>query len=266
MASPFPGMDPYLEPHWLDIHAKLIAFSGEALNTHLPDELVARSEEHVGIDANDEDRDALIGYRPDVRVFASRSGEAILWPSEGGLAIAAPMKLVVDVDPVPDRYITIIRPGDERLITVIEFVSPSNKIGAGLARYLKRRAEFVDAGVHVVEIDLTRRGDWRALMRPHVLPADGESTYRITVRPAEPGPQAAYVYPIALGQPLPAVSIPLRPGDPEVKLALQPLIDRAYDGGRYARTLKYDRPLDPPLTDAEAAVAARVIAAAARPG
>jgi hypothetical protein len=24
MNSPFPGMDPYLEPHWLDVHARLV--------------------------------------------------------------------------------------------------------------------------------------------------------------------------------------------------------------------------------------------------
>lgn len=29
--SPFPGMDPYLEARWSDVHSKLIAFIGEAL-------------------------------------------------------------------------------------------------------------------------------------------------------------------------------------------------------------------------------------------
>jgi hypothetical protein len=27
MPSPFPGMDPYLEVHWRDIHASLIIYS-----------------------------------------------------------------------------------------------------------------------------------------------------------------------------------------------------------------------------------------------
>ena len=30
--SPFPGMDPYLEARWSDVHVKLIGFMGEAID------------------------------------------------------------------------------------------------------------------------------------------------------------------------------------------------------------------------------------------
>ena len=42
-ASPFPGMDPYLESRWSDVHVKLIGFIGEALQPLLPPALRARS-------------------------------------------------------------------------------------------------------------------------------------------------------------------------------------------------------------------------------
>ena len=36
MASPFPGMDPYLEYHWGDIHSGLVIYIREAVAKQLP--------------------------------------------------------------------------------------------------------------------------------------------------------------------------------------------------------------------------------------
>src|SRR5581483_7274540 len=47
MPSPFPGMDPYLEAHWRDVHAALIIYARDALQTVLPAPLRARVEERV---------------------------------------------------------------------------------------------------------------------------------------------------------------------------------------------------------------------------
>src|SRR5262249_57266251 len=47
MPSPFPGMDPYLEAHWRDIHAGLIIYARDALQGQLPSGLRARVEESV---------------------------------------------------------------------------------------------------------------------------------------------------------------------------------------------------------------------------
>jgi hypothetical protein len=41
MRSPFPGMDPFLEPSWGDVHHGLIVYSCEALQRVLPAGLVA---------------------------------------------------------------------------------------------------------------------------------------------------------------------------------------------------------------------------------
>ena len=47
MPSPFPGMDPYLEAHWRDVHARLVIYSCDALQSVLPSSLRARVEERV---------------------------------------------------------------------------------------------------------------------------------------------------------------------------------------------------------------------------
>lgn len=45
--SPFPGMNPYLEARWSDVHVKLIGFMGEVIQPLLPRELRARGEERL---------------------------------------------------------------------------------------------------------------------------------------------------------------------------------------------------------------------------
>jgi hypothetical protein len=47
MKCPFPGMDPYLERHWGDVHSDLIAQTRTTLNGELPPDLIARTEERV---------------------------------------------------------------------------------------------------------------------------------------------------------------------------------------------------------------------------
>ena len=42
--SPFPGMDPYLEAHWLDVHGSVIHLAKAALQPQLEDNLVAHSK------------------------------------------------------------------------------------------------------------------------------------------------------------------------------------------------------------------------------
>ena len=39
MQSPLPGMDPYLEQHWGDVHHNLVTFAQGLLNEHLPRDL-----------------------------------------------------------------------------------------------------------------------------------------------------------------------------------------------------------------------------------
>jgi len=242
-------MDPYLEPHWLDVHSSLATGARDALNRQLPDDLVASVEERVAIES---DAGAEHIYGPDVRVSEAPGGVTTIVEEPAGGVVAAPYRLVAQVDPITERSVQITEAGTERLITVIEFVSPTNKRGAGLQAFRDKRAHLLASGVNFVEVDLVRAGDWKALLSPHQCAPKAVSTYRATVR--VPGdPAAVYLHPIRLQDPLPSISIPLRKHDPEVRLDLQALVEHAYVSGRYDRRINYAKPPTPPLSDDDAA-------------
>jgi hypothetical protein len=157
----------------------------------------------------------------------------------------APYRLSTIDEPETDRFIEIVDVSrGERVITVIEFVSPTNK-GDGLDVFLEKRKELLAGGVNVVEIDLVRTGDWRRLVK-NAYPPKAESVYRAVQRVAG-NPPDVWLHPFSLREPLPTIKIPLRKKEKPCDLSLQPLIDRAYFNGRYSRTINYGRPCDPPL-------------------
>jgi hypothetical protein len=252
-------MDPYLERHWPDVHTKIVAYAADELNAALPGELVARTEERVAIESGEDEPDRIV---PDVRVL--ETVEQLRGPTQvGAPVIEAPYRLVHMVEPLTERYIEIIESSGNRLITVIEVVSPANKVGSGLEAFRNKRAQRLEGGGHFVEIDLVRAGDWRALLRPYAYPRTAVSTYRATIRLAdEPG--VVYLYPIPLGERLPVLPIPLRPGDPRVELDLQPLVESAYRNGRYGTTLDYRQSCEPPLSAEESAWADELLRSAGK--
>jgi hypothetical protein len=259
MDSPFPGMDPYLERHWQPVHVQLVSGASRLLNRRLPADLVARPEERLAVEV---DAGGPMFMRrtvlPVARVFEPSASDV------GGTAtLIAPFKLVLESEPVKERFVRILTAAGERLVTVIEFVSPTNKIGEGLDTFVAKRDEMLDAGVNWVEIDLVRRGNWRRLLAPYACPADGVPEYRATVRLAAE-PAAVYVYPLPLRCPLPPVPIPLRATDAELPLDVQRLVSDAYVDDRYGETLNYTTPLDPPLAPDDAAWADALLRAAGR--
>lgn len=219
--------------------------------------MIARVEERIAIESDD-DYARRIG--PDVRVFSPSSADPA--ESKGGIAIEAPYKIVVELEPIIERFIRVIDEGGT-LLTVIELLSPSNKRQPGLRDYHTKRTDLLAAGVHVVEIDLVRAGDWRAVMRPERCPPEAVSTYRAIVRTSGPRP-GGYLFPIGLRQPLPEIPIPLRASDKPVLLPLQTLFDGAYEDGRYDQTIDYSRPLDPPLHPEDAAWAEQLVKASGK--
>ena len=68
MPSPFPGMDPYLEKHWGDVHTRLITYASDHLQKVLPRDLRARVEERLVVTGIGRPRPIF----PDVRVFETR--------------------------------------------------------------------------------------------------------------------------------------------------------------------------------------------------
>src|SRR5438876_1533658 len=65
MKNPFPGMNPWLEEYWRDVHASLLVYARDQLNAELPAGLHARVDERLAIDFEDEKARA---YIPDVAI------------------------------------------------------------------------------------------------------------------------------------------------------------------------------------------------------
>lgn len=244
-------MDPYLERHWRDVHQALVTYARDALNQQLPQDLIARTEERVAVEAAS---DLVHVIYPDVRVVetATESAEERV----SGVSVAQPIVLEVDAEQATEGYVVIIDPAG-KLVTVLEFLSPSNKTGEGLADYLRKRKELLSAGVNVVEIDLVRKGDWLALIKPKLAPAELRTTYRAMVRRATT-PRRLEYFPIALFDPLPTIPVPLRKSDADAALDLRELLDKAYRNGRYER-LDYAADCDPPLNAQDAQSADKLI-------
>src|SRR5439155_10971133 len=138
----------------------------------------------------------------------------------------------------------------ERLVTVIEILSPTNKRPGQEAReeYLRKRRDLLRSYVHFLEIDLLRGGERPPLARP-VPPAP----YYVLLSRADRRPTVE-VWPIQINEPLPVPPVPLLEPDPDVPLALGAAVASVYERGAYARRLDY-RALPPPpaLSPEEAA-------------
>src|SRR3954454_25172004 len=98
MPSPFPGMDPYLEAHWRDVHASLIIYARDALQGVLPTSLRARVEESVLLETPQGVGDHPL--YPDVRGRETQPGLHI--------AVAEPLLVETEPDPATETYLEII--------------------------------------------------------------------------------------------------------------------------------------------------------------
>lgn len=145
------------------------------------------------------------------------------------------------------------------MITVIEFASPANKGGAeGRQQYRKKQQELKDGGVSLVEVDLLRSGRWNSRVPRDNLPAARRTPYHVCVSRGWHRMTLEF-YPIPLRERLPAIKVPLRRTDADVRLDLQALIDQVYLNGSYGYDVDYTRPPVPPLEPADEAWAREIL-------
>jgi hypothetical protein len=249
-------MDPYLEAHWRDVHASLVYNGRNAIQRQLGSDLRARIEERLVIEL---DIDPVRQIYPDVRVFEKGLGNKPVVAS-GGVAVAEPLVVALETEEVRETSIHIIDVSTGGIVvTVIEFLSPTNKMpGDGKKQYRQKQEEVLAAGINLVEIDLTRAGE-RELLYPVVnLPLEYQTTYLACVRRGF-GANRFEVYRMPLRERLPAIRIPLRNTDPDVVLDIQDLVDKAYEEGRYD-DIDYSVAAKPPLAAEDAEWAAKVVA------
>jgi Protein of unknown function (DUF4058) len=252
-------MDPYLEKHWGDVHERMIVYAAEALQTSLPNDLLARIEERVFVESNMDQRRRII---PDVRVSEGYppTPERPSGLREGEAGAAEPIIFELDDLEITESYVTI-REGDAgRVITVIEFLSPTNKRpGAGQEKYIEKQREVLGSDASLVEIDLVRAGERVLALPRHEIPLRHRGDYLSCISPGWKRSRRE-LYALPLRRRLPLLPIPLRQHETPVNLDLQVLLDRVYTAGRYDK-LDYRADLDPPLPPKDAEWAAAIVKA-----
>ena len=248
MPSPFPGMDPYLEAAdlWPDVHARLIGEIAAALTPRLRPRYFAKVESRTYVP--DVDDPALHLIVPDVQVLERlRRGRAAWDPwkpvASGGVAVAEGVDVTdLIIDELRETLIEVHEVASRELVTVIEVVSPTNKVRGSEAfgSFERKRRDCIAAGVNWLEIDLLRGGE-----RPSAPRVFESVAYRIfRDRDVDGSRRQCHAWPVALRDPLPVVGVPLKQADGEVTLDLQATLHATYVRAGYDMMVDYAA--DPP--------------------
>lgn len=244
MKSPFPGMDPYLQRHWRDVHTSLVTYARDQLQPVLPAGLVARIEERVYLE---EEGELGRSFYPDVLVVQDPGRKKVAVAVRGEVALAEPIVVKVRSEPITERFVQILDAESKmRVISTIEFISPTNKTpGEGYDLYRKKQRNAERAGISLMEIDLILGGK-RVLSVPLTsIKFRHRTRYQAIVRRGWNW-EDAEVFPLHLNERLPTIPVPMRRKDRDARLDLQALIDLCYVNGAY-ETIDYQEDADPPL-------------------
>ena len=268
MPSPFPGFDPYLErPSQFPIfHGQFIGALQTAILAVLPPRYDARTDSEVVLREppaamRDVRRPPEDRKRPDVDVVLIGAKSQRGATAAATLQAPAQGEVAAGVTEEKHRWIEIVTPGGEKVVTHLEVLSPSNKQQDRTA-YITKRARLLRSDTNLVEIDLLRGG--------RRMPVDGLPACDHVVLVARVGergdgvtkPDRVGLWPIGLRERLPTIPIPLLTEDGDVALDLQAAFDRTYDEagfGRAARGL-YEQPVEPPLEGEDRAWAEALVA------
>jgi len=235
-------MDPYLEGYlWPDVHNRLAAVFSDLIAPQIAPKYVARLNVYTVQDATPRS-EVGITY-PDVGIMQPRT-----WAREPA-AVAYGQPLVADLPSVvvPSTMLVTVRvpvveirdTEKNRLITAIEILSPVNKKQPGLDAYREKRAQLHRNGVHLLEIDLLRRGT-----RPLEHPMLPESHYAMLLTRA--GSRETEAWTVNLPDRLPVLPVPLADPDPDALLDLRRALDMIYERSLYELSIDYQKDPPPP--------------------
>jgi hypothetical protein len=242
MPSPFPGMDPYLESYlWPDVHHRLAVGICDQLMPQIRPTYVARVNLYTVYDTSPEE-DIGIMY-PDVEVFKK---DQVKEPRSASYGKSLPPITPVTTSIPATETIEVRIPTIEirnrkknQLITAIEILSPVNKRKPGLEPYREKRRRLHESGVHLLEIDLIRRGE-----RPFSHPYIPESDYLMTLIRAGIG--KADVWAFNIKDRLPVVPVPLKAPDEDARLDPGKALKEIYDRSDYQLSIDYGEEPPPP--------------------
>ncbi len=203
MASPFPGMDPYLEEetHWASFQQYLIHGLNQLMVPNHNERYRTRVAER--------------GYVLEQVLFTSVTREERREP-----------------------FLEIRQRADGKLVTLVEVVSPVNKTTtSGRAAYLQKRQEAQHLRANIVEIDLVLQGSPLHDFSREKLP---EWDYAVLVTRAS-RPDQWEIYTATLDKRLPRFRLPLAGDDRDLVIDLQTMVHKAFDQGDYSKTIPLAR-------------------------
>jgi hypothetical protein len=256
-------MDPYLEhpAFWSGFHSRYIVAISAALTRTLPKGYYAEVEQHVWLEGNDP-----VGREPFAipdGYVADRDGEEHSNDSGGVATLAATTTTVATEVTLAkpgkrkgSKYVKVVDQPGNRIVTVIEVLSPANKAGEDRDAYLLKRDNYLLTSTSLVEIDLLMDGERLPMGKPKPPRAD----YYALVSRADRFPKAS-VWAFTVRDALPNLPVPLKPADGEVALDLRACLDRAYDDAGYHTRIDYAQPPAVSLRTADAAWAAELLKA-----
>lgn len=252
MPTPFPGMDPYLEHPalWPDVHNRLI--------TAIADDLTPKvaPRYYIGLE-----RRAYL-LKPDDVAFIGRADIAVAShkpaPQPAALPLAEVGVLEIEVpvnDKVSENFLEVREVGTDKLVTILELLSPANKLhGEGREQYLRKRGNVLLSFTSLVEVDLLRAGRPMPVVHERV-----RSDYRILVSQGWQRPRAQ-LYPFNLQHQIPVFPLPLLRQDEAPEVDLGAILHALYDRARLDLRLDYTQPPVPPLSDEDVRWAEQLLA------
>ena len=254
----FPGMDPFLENPliWSGFHSRFLVYLADQLQPQLRPRYIAAVEDRVFVEVPP--RSVI----PDVwiheRSASTRDGNT------GGVAVLDRASVETDEadealsvslmgTEIHESFIEILdRQSGQRVVTVIEVLSPTNKFpGPGRDSCLAKQHQVLTSTAHLIEIDLLRLGEHTLAVPQWTIKAQRSYDYLVSVNRAQ-GVRASFdTYPRTLRERLPRIRVPLAEGDRDVTLNVQAAVTRTYELGCYRDRLNYEKPCVPALSEAD---------------
>lgn len=236
-------MDPYLEHPalWPDVHNSLIAAIRDAIAPVVAPRYYVALERRAYLLKPD---DIVFVGRPDIALVSEKTpvATAAAPTFNGVMEVEVPMN-----DEVGENYLEIHEVKSGILVTIVELLSPTNKLHQeGREQYEQKRAHVLATRTNLVEIDLLRAGEPMTVVgRPM------RSDYRILISRGIQRPRAQ-LYAFNLRQPMPQFPLPLLPKETEPLIDLNTILHELYQRARFDLRLDYTQPPVPPLSDEDA--------------
>ena len=208
---------------WLDFHAKFLNYWQESIAESLPANYEARIGEQVTLV-----RSVGPPWRvgPDVSIVRSNLGEYV-WDAESLSTTTVMLDHLEIKEELHETRIEILLRKDRRLVTVLELLSPSNKVEPGWSRYLDKRSTLLGQPVHLVELDLLESGHRLPQQQP--LPVGEYYCFVSRVEQRRRCSVTAWQGTASI----PTVPIPLLDPDNDISSPLQSVFETTFARGLY---------------------------------